>query len=286
MPDGAGPLQFPEVPALSSRVALRDGNQMPLLGLGTWKLPAGRTTREAVGSALSAGYRLFDTAKLYANEEDVGAALRESGLDRSEYFVTTKLWNDDHGYDTALRAFERSRRALGLDLVDLYLIHWPVSGQRLESWRALEHLKEEGRCRSIGVSNYTVAHLKELLAVCRVPPAVNQVEFSPFLYQRELLEFCRSNGIQLEAYSPLTRGQKFDDPTLAEVARAHARSPAQVLVRWGLQHGVVEIPKSSRAERIAENAHVFDFHLSESEMRALDGLDRSFRTTWDPTGMA
>ncbi|HEV2449566.1 MAG TPA: aldo/keto reductase [Thermoplasmata archaeon] len=258
---------------------------MPVVGLGTWKLPAGPTTRAAVRSALDAGYRLFDTAKLYANEEDVGAALRDSGLDRAEYYVTTKLWNDDHGYEPALRAFERSRRALGLEQVDLYLIHWPVAGGRLDSWKALEHLLAEGRCRSIGVSNYTVAHLKELLAVCAVPPAVNQVEFSPFLYQRELLEFCRSNSIQLEAYSPLTRGQKFDDPTLAGIARAHSRSPAQVLVRWGLQHEVVEIPKSSRAERIGENARVFDFSLTGAEMAALDGLDRSFRTTWDPTGM-
>lgn len=258
---------------------------MPVLGLGTWKLAAGRTTRAAVRSALTAGYRLFDTAKLYANEEDVGAALRESGLDRAEYFVTTKLWNDDHGYEAALRAFERSRHALGLEQVDLYLIHWPVSGQRIDSWRALEHLQEEGRCRSIGVSNYTVAHLEELLAVCRVPPAVNQVEFSPFLYQRDLLEFCAAHGIQLEAYSPLTRGQKFDDPSLAAIARAHARSPAQVLLRWGLQHGIVEIPKSSRAERIQENARVFDFALSAAELATLDGLDRGFRTTWDPTGI-
>jgi diketogulonate reductase-like aldo/keto reductase len=280
------PLVFALDRGPASQVQLRDGNRMPVFGLGTWKLEAGQSTRAAVRAAAAAGYRLFDTAKLYGNEEDVGAALRESGLDRSEYFVTTKLWNDDHGFDTALRAFESSRRALGLEQLDLYLIHWPVSGKRLESWRALEQLQEEGKVRSIGVSNFTVAHLEELLSVSQVVPAVNQVEFSPFLFQRELLEFCRKNRIQLEAYAPLTRGHQFDDRTIARIAKAHARSPAQVLVRWGLQHEIVEIPKSAHTDRIEENARVFDFALSGPEMDELDRLDRGFRTTWDPTGMA
>jgi methylglyoxal/glyoxal reductase len=270
----------------ASRVQLRDGNRMPVFGLGTWKLDPGRPTRAAVRAAVAAGYRLFDTAKLYGNEEDVGAALRESGLDRSEYFVTTKLWNDDHGFEPALRAFEASRRALGLEQLDLYLIHWPVPGKRLDSWRALEQLQEEGKVRSIGVSNFTVAHLEELLSVSKVVPAVNQVEFSPFLFQRELLEYCRQHRIQLEAYAPLTRGRKFDDPTLARIAKAHARSPPQVLLRWGLQHEIVEIPKSSHVARVEENARVFDFELSSAEMTELDRLDGGFRTTWDPTGMA
>ncbi|MCI4363024.1 MAG: aldo/keto reductase [Thermoplasmata archaeon] len=271
---------------IRSRVRLRDGVAMPVLGLGTWKLSAGRSTREAVGHALDAGYRLFDTAKLYANEADVGAALSASGLPREEYFVTTKVWNDDQGYETTLRAFERSRRALGLDQVDLYLIHWPVPGKRLDTWRALEKLHRDGLCRSIGVSNFTVDHLKELFGSCSVRPTVNQVEFNPFLFQHELLEFCRKSEVQLEAYAPLTRGQQLAHPLLVKAATAHGATPAQVMLRWGLQHGVVEIPKSSRADRILENAGALGFELSAEEMGDLDQLGLGLRTTWDPTGLA
>lgn len=256
---------------------------MPVLGLGVWKSAPGAETFEAVRAALANGYRLLDTASMYRNEADVGRALRESGLPRDEVFVTTKVWNDEQGYEPTLRAFERSRRALGVGAVDLYLIHWPVPGLRLESWRALRKLQQDGLCRSIGVSNFGVAHLEELLQSSDVVPAVNQVEFSPFLFQRELLEYCQGHGIQLEAYAPLTRGQRLGDATLGALARRHERSPAQVLLRWGLQHGVIEIPKSVHADRIRENADVFGFELSKPEMERLDGLDERLRTAWDPS---
>ncbi len=268
---------------IASRVRLNDGAEMPRLGLGVGQTAAGRPTRDSVRYALESGYRLIDTAKLYGNEADVGVAVRESGVPREAVFVTTKLWNRDHGFDRALRAFEESDRRLGLGYVDLYLIHWPAPRLRGESWEALVKLKEAGRARSIGVSNYTVGHLEELLASSSVPPSVNQVEFHPFLYQKDLLEFCRGHGIQLEAYSPLTRGHRLGDPRLVEIAEKNRRTPAQVMIRWGLQHGVVVIPKSQRRERIRENANVFDFSLSPKDMAALDGLTQGLHTSWDPT---
>jgi diketogulonate reductase-like aldo/keto reductase len=214
----------------------------------------------------------------------VGEAIHSSGIPREEIFVTTKLWNDDHGYDGALRAFEESRERLGLDVVDLYLIHWPVRRLRVDSWRALEKLYRDGLCRAVGVSNYTVRHLDELLNTCEVVPAVNQVEFSPFLYQRDLLEHCHANGVRLEAYSPLTKGRRLSDPTLAEMAGRYGKTPAQVLVRWALERDVVVIPKSARPERIRENADVFDFVLEPDDLATLDGLDEGLHTSWDPTG--
>ena len=268
---------------LQSRVALNTGTHMPYLGLGVYQLRPGGETARAVLASLEAGYRLVDTAKLYRNEEDVGRAVRESGIPRDEIFVTTKLWNTDHGYEAALRAFDRSLRALGLAYVDLYLIHWPVAGRRAETWTALESLYSDGRARAIGVSNYTVLHLTELLSEARVPPAVDQVEMNPFLPQRELQAFCREKGIRLEAYSPLTKGRRLDDPRLHAVAREHHKTPAQVLLRWCLEKDVVTIPKSARPERIRENAEIFDFALSSEDMRDLDRLDEGLHTGWDPT---
>ena len=267
---------------LGSRVTLNNGNTMPVLGLGMWQAGSGKQTRKAVATALEIGYRLFDTAKLYGNESDLGTAIRESGIPREEIFVTTKLWNNDQGYESALRAFEKSRRELGLDYVDLYLIHWPVPGLRQESWNALLKIRDEGLARSIGVSNYTIRHLEELLRSTPDPPAVNQVEFHPFLYQKELLEFCIGKKIQLEAYSPLTRGHRLDHPVISQIAARHGRTPAQVLIRWSLQHGLVVIPKSIRPERIRENAAVFDFQLSPDDMKRLDSLDESSHVAWDP----
>jgi diketogulonate reductase-like aldo/keto reductase len=273
-----------ELGTLESSVAvLNTGRPMPALGLGVFRTPPGRPTRDAVRVALETGYRHIDTARAYRNEADVGAAVRESGIPREEVFITTKLWNDDQGFDSGLAAFGKSRAALGVDYVDLYLIHWPVQGRRLESWKALTRLLNEGNVRSIGVSNFTVDHLRELLRQSDVVPSVNQVEFSPFLYQRELLEFCNGHRIQLEAYSPLTKGERFHDPTLSGLAKARGVSPAQILIRWGLQHAVVEIPKSVDAGRIRENASVFDFALTPGEMERLDDLDEGFRTSWDPT---
>ena len=267
---------------MESRVTLNDGNKMPVLGLGMWQAGSGKETRKAVAYALEIGYRLFDTAKLYGNERDLGAAVRENGIPREEIFVTTKLWNNDHGYESALRAFEKSRRELGLDYVDLYLIHWPVPGLRQESWKALQKIRDQGLARSVGVSNYTIRHLEELLPSTAIPPAVNQVEFHPFLYQRPLLEFSESKRIQLEAYSPLTRGHRLDHPVITQVVAKYGRTPAQVLIRWSLQHGLVVIPKSIRPDRIRENAGVFDFELKREDMARLDSLDESSHVAWNP----
>ena len=271
--------------SLASRVKLSQGPEIPVLGLGVFQTPAGPTTKQAVLWALGAGYRLIDTAAMYGNEADVGAAVRESGVPRSEIFVTTKLWHTDLGYASAKRAYKESLDRLGLDYIDLYLIHWPRADSpeiRLDTWRALEEIHEGGTCHAIGVSNYAIRHLEEL-AHARIPPAVNQVEFHPFVYDPELIEYCHKRRIQLEAYSPLTRNRRIDDPTIAEVARAHGRSPAQVMIRWGLQHGLVEIPKSVHRERIEENTRVFDFALTDAEMRRLDELrDKKRVTQWDP----
>ncbi|MGD0636425.1 MAG: aldo/keto reductase [Nitrososphaerales archaeon] len=256
---------------------------MPLLGLGVYQTSPGRATEEAVKFALKTGYRHIDTASLYGNEESVGRAVRESGVPREQVFVTTKLWNSDHGYEAAMLAFEKSQRRLGLGYVDLYLIHWPVSQLRDESWRALVELQRRGSCRAIGVSNYTVRHLDQLLAGSKVIPDVNQVEFNPFLYQEGLLRYCQGKRIQLEAYSPLTRGYKLRHPVVLEVAKGYSKSPAQVLIRWSLQHGLVVIPKSARPERIKENSEVFDFEISAADMARLDSLGENLHTDWDPT---
>ncbi len=268
--------------SVDARVTLADGTKMPVLGLGVWRAASGKETQRAVATALDVGYRLIDTAKLYGNERDVGRAVRASKIPRDEIFITTKLWNTDHGSEAALRAFEQSRRELGVDSIDLYLIHWPVPGLRQESWKALLDLKEKGLARSIGVSNYTIRHLEELLSASPIPPSVNQVEFHPFLYQADLLAFCQGHRIQLEAYSPLTRGHRLDHPVIKAVAADYRRTPAQILIRWGLQHGLVVIPKSVRPERIRENAQVFDFELSGTDMARLDALDERSHVAWDP----
>ncbi len=268
--------------SLDTRVTLADGTKMPVLGLGVWRAASGKETLRAVATALDVGYRLIDTAKLYGNERDVGQAVRGSKIPQDEIFITTKLWNTDHGQEAALRAFEQSRRELGLDSIDLYLIHWPVPGLRQESWKTLLNLKEKGLARSIGVSNYTIRHLEELLSSSPIPPSVNQVEFHPFLYQADLLAFSQGHGIQLEAYSPLTRGHRLDHPVIKAVAAEHRRTPAQILIRWGLQHGLVVIPKSVRPERIRENAQVFDFELARADMARLDALDERSHVAWDP----
>jgi diketogulonate reductase-like aldo/keto reductase len=268
---------------INSRVALNNGVQMPVFGLGTYQMRSGKETRDAVLYALKIGYRLIDTAAMYGNEKEVGETVRASGIPREEIFVTTKLWNSDHGYDRALAAFEESRKKLGLDYVDLYLIHWPVERLRRESWRALETLLAEGKCRAIGVSNYMTWHLDELLESSSTVPAVDQVEFSPYLHLSDLLEYCRSHPIQLESYSPLTKGHMLMDPKLRELAAGYSRTPAQILIRWALQKEVVVIPKSSRKERIKENSEVFDFAISEQDMKLLDSFDRDLRTSWDPS---
>lgn len=269
--------------AIDGTIPLNDGTAMPRLGLGVYQISSGGSCKRAVDCALQAGYRHIDTASFYDNEADVGRAVRESGLPREQVFVTTKLWNSDHGYAPAIKAGEQSLKRLGLDRIDLYLIHWPEPGRRTESWRALSELRQRGIARSIGVSNYTIAHLRELMASSDVVPAVNQVEFNPFLYQRELLDFCTAHGIALVAYCLLARAQKLDDARLRKIAAKHGKTAAQVMIRWILQHGVAAIPKSSRPERIKENARVFDFALGDGDMAQLDALDEGYRTCWDPT---
>lgn len=270
---------------IRSTIRLNNGVEIPRLGLGVYRAAAGAETRNAVLWALEAGYRHVDTAAAYGNEADVGRAIRESGIPRANVFVTTKLWNDDHGYDAALAAFDASLERLGFDYVDLYLIHWPVPELRLESWRALERLYEEGRAHAIGVSNYMVQHLEELLAHCTVVPAVNQIELTPWSWRtrRDVVELCRAHGIALEAYSPLTKGRKLGDPTLRAVAERVGRTPAQVLIRWALERDLIVIPKSANRGRIRENADVFDFTLSPADMERLEALDEGLVTGWDPT---
>ena len=246
---------------INSTVKLNNDLEMPRLGLGVYLMDPWEETRQAVMTALEEGYRLIDTAAMYGNERDVGRAVKESPVPREEIFVTTKLWNSDHGYDRTLRAFDKSLQLLDMEYIDLYLIHWPVEGLRKETWRAMEKLYNDGKCRAIGVSNYTISHLTELLDCADVPPTVDQVEFSPFLYQKDLLEFCQSKDIRLEAYSPLTRTKKFNNSIIQQMAQKYQKSPAQIMIRWALQHEVIVIPKSSHRERIRENARssIFPF---------------------------
>ncbi|NUT32749.1 MAG: aldo/keto reductase [Hamadaea sp.] len=256
-------------------VTLNNDVVMPQLGFGVWQI-ADDQAHTAVAAALRAGYRSIDTAKLYHNERGVGRAVAESGIDRADLFVTTKLWNDEHDYDTALRAFDASLDRLGLDYVDLYLIHWPVPRQDkyLDAWRALERVYADGRAKAIGVSNFTTAHLIRVLDTGGTVPAVNQVELHPRFAQTDLRRFHAAHGIATEAWSPLGQGGGLlDDPVLVKVAAAVGRTPAQVVLRWHLQQGVVAIPKSVTPARIAENIDVFGFELGPDEMAAIGALD-------------
>jgi diketogulonate reductase-like aldo/keto reductase len=268
---------------ITDTLPLSHGGPIPRRGRGVFRSGAGAGTRDAVLAALRAGYRHVDTARIYRNEREVGEALRASGVPRAEVFVTTKLWNDDQGYDSTLRALESSLKDLGLDHVDLYLMHWPVPGKRRDSWRAMEQLHREGRCRAIGVSNFMPRHLDDLIEVAEVRPAVNQIELHPFLQQRDAVARSSELGIVVEAYSPFAKGRRLEDPRLSDIARSAGRSPAQVLVRWSLQKGYVVLPKSATPERIAANANVFDFALTAEAMAKLDALEEGFRSAWDPS---
>jgi diketogulonate reductase-like aldo/keto reductase len=245
---------------------------MPMLGLGVWQMAAGHETEQAVEWALEAGYRHLDTASLYRNEQSVGAALASSGLPRDDVFVTTKLLPTRVSAD---RELAKSLERLKLDYVDLYLVHWPVPLLAARHWPQLESLHAQGLARAIGVSNYSRDQLEKLMQSASTPPAVNQVQFSPFRYRRQLLDYCLERQIAFEAYSPLERGQGLGDPTIVEVAERLDRTPAQIMLRWAIQHQAIVIPKSSRKDRILSNAEVFDFELSDAEMRALDALDRT-----------
>ncbi|GJP36793.1 hypothetical protein CLOM_g21270 [Closterium sp. NIES-68] len=257
--------------------------KMPRLGFGTYMISA-RDAEAAVLTALREGYRHIDTAQLYRNEAAVGRAVRASGLRREQVFVTTKLWNADNGYDATLSAFHRSLSELGLDYVDLYLLHSPMRvDARLDSWRAMEDLLRGGRVRAIGVSNFGQQHLEELFAACSVRPAVNQVELHPFGTRRQLVDFCQQHGIAMQAYSPLTKGTRLRDPTLVEMAARYQKSTAQLMVRWCLQKGFVVLPRSVNPAHIAANTQVYDFSISDIDMAKLDSLNEDYVTGWDPT---
>lgn len=255
---------------------------MPWFGLGVFESKEGAEVQQAVHHALDSGYRHIDTASIYGNEKGVGQAIKDSGIPREEVFLTTKVWNSDQGFDTTIQAFEASLKRLDQDYIDLYLIHWPVLEKYQHTWKALEQLYQQQKVRAIGVSNFLVHHLKDLLPQCEIKPMVNQVEFHPRLLQPTLLDFCRSENIQLEAWSPIMRGRVMEFPELVEIGERHGKSPVQVVLRWDLQHQVVTIPKSARQDRIASNAEIFDFELSESEMSTIDQMDRGERTGPDP----
>jgi methylglyoxal/glyoxal reductase len=265
---------------LQSRIKLNNGVEIPRLGLGVYQTRPGETTQSAVKYALDMGYRHIDTAWIYGNEKDVGRAILKSGIPREEVFVTTKLWNTDQGYSSTLRACQKSLENLGLSYVDLYLIHWPVQGMSKETWKAMIQLLGEGKAKAIGVSNYEIFHLQEILENFDIVPSVNQVEFHPFLYQSELLKFCSKHKIQLEAYSPLTRAVKLSHSTITNLAQKYGKTPAQILIRWCLQHSLVVIPKSIHENRIKENSQVFDFEINEEDMKMLNSLNADLHTVF------
>lgn len=264
-------------------MALNDGNRMPQLGAGIWQIDDAATP-EAVAQALRIGYRLIDGAAAYGNERGLGEGARESGLPRGEVFVTSKLWNDAQGFDAALRAFDATMARTGLEYLDLYLIHWPLPmfDTYVDSWKALIRLRDEGRIRSIGVANFHEPHLRRLIDETGVTPAVNQIELHPSLVQRDLRAVNQRLGIVTQSWTPLGRGDAFGAPELVQIAERLGRSPAQVILRWHIQHGLSVIPKSASPARLAENFAVLDFALSEADMAALDGLDRGHRTGPDP----
>ena len=255
-------------------IRLNDGNAMPQLGYGVWRV-SNEEAASTVGEAIKAGYRSIDTASIYGNEEGVGEAIAAAPVSRDELFITTKVWNDRHGYDETLRAFDESLARLQLDNVDLYLIHWPVAGSEayLDTWRALIKLKEEGRAKSIGVSNFMIPHLQRLIDETGVTPSVNQIELHPRFQQKELRAFHKANGIATESWGPLGQGTLFENETIAAIARKYGKTPAQVILRWHLDQGLIAIPKSVTPSRIRENLDVFDFKLDAEDMSAIERLD-------------
>jgi diketogulonate reductase-like aldo/keto reductase len=254
---------------------------MPLLGLGVYDV-YGLAAERAVMHALDVGYRLIDTAMIYQNERETGNAIRHSGIPRNEIFVTTKVWHTDQGYDSTFRGFDHSSMKLNIDYIDLYLIHWPIKEKRKETWMALEKLYVDKRVRAIGVSNYLLPFLKEQETYRHVVPTVNQIEFSPWLFLKDELQWCQKNKCVLQSYSPLVRGKKFNDPVVMRLATQYGKTPAQIILRWNIQLGVSTIPKSGNPKRIEENFNIFDFQLSETDMNALCNLNENFRVVEDP----
>ena len=270
-------------PALVPSVALNDGTSIPQIGFGTWQVPPSEA-HAAVSEALRVGYRHIDTAAVYANEAEVGQALADSGLERDEVYVTTKLWNPDHGRDEAFRAFDTSMAKLGLEQLDLYLIHWQCVqfGKYVDTWKALVELRESGRVRSIGVSNFKEPALREIIDATGVVPVLNQIELHPWSPQSHMRAVDEGLGVATESWSPLASGELLDDPVLASIAAQHGKSTAQVMIRWHLQLGLIVLPKSVTPHRIAENIDVFDFTLDDDDMQAIAGLESGRRTGPDP----
>lgn len=267
---------------LQGTFTLNNGVEMPYFGLGVYLSKEGQEVINAVKWALECGYRHIDTASVYINEAGVGKGIKASGIPREDIFLVSKVWNTHQGYDTTLKAFDASLKRLGTDYLDLYLIHWPVTGKYKETWKALERLYSEKRIRAIGVSNFMQHHLEDLLEGANVVPAVNQMEFHPYLVQQSLLDFCKAKGIQYEAWSPLMQGHIFKEPVFQSLADKYEKTIAQIALRWDLQKGVITIPKSSKKERIIANSDIFDFVLSEADMRSLDALDKGKRFGPDP----
>lgn len=262
---------------------LNTGDTIPQIGLGLWLNKNERKCIASIHAALKAGYRHFDTAQIYKNEAFVGAAFKDSQYDRKEFFLTTKIWNDNFWWDDLIPSLDESLTKLQTDYVDLLLLHFPVTETRRPAWRKMEEVQESGKAKAIGVSNYTVAHLEELLSECKVKPAVNQVELHVYLQQPELVEFCRKQAIVVEAYSPLAHGHGIDNKVLRKIASKHSKSPAQVMLRWLVNKGLVVLPKSVHPERIKENFEIFDFKLDADDADEIKQLEANYRTCWDPT---
>ncbi|CAH2713893.1 putative oxidoreductase YtbE [Neobacillus rhizosphaerae] len=267
---------------LKDTITLNNGVKMPWFGLGVFKVAEGPELVNAVKTAIKHGYRSIDTAAVYENEEGVGQAIKEAGIAREDLFVTSKVWNSELGYESTLAAYETSLKKLGLEYLDLFLIHWPVAGKYKEAWRALEKLYRDGRVKAIGVSNFQIHHLEDLIKDAEVKPMVNQVEYHPRLTQKEVQAFCREQGIQLEAWSPLMQGQLLDNEDLVGIAEKYKKSVAQVILRWDLQNGVVTIPKSTKEHRIIENSQVFDFELTADDMDKINEMNQNHRVGPDP----
>ena len=258
-------------------VKLSNGVDMPYFGLGVFQMDEGSEVINAVKHALETGYRHIDTASLYGNEKGVGEAISQSNIDRKEIFVTSKVWNSDQGYDKTLKAFEVTTKRLGFDYLDLYLIHWPVKGKYKDTWRAVEQLYKQGRVRSIGISNFLKHHIEDLKQTAEIIPMVNQMEFHPYLVQQDLIDYCIENKIQFEAWSPLMQGQILSDGTIKKLAGKYGKTTTQIILRWDLQKGVITIPKSVKKERIVSNSQIFDFEISNEDMKLIDGLDKNSR---------
>lgn len=268
--------------SMKSSIKLSNGVAIQQLGFGTFKITDPNEAKTAIGAAIKADYRAFDTAELYGNEKVLGDVFKNCGLKRDEIFITTKIANDLQGYDSTLKAFEQSLADLQTDYVDLFLVHWPLKAPFFETWRALETIYEQKRARAIGVCNFHQSHLELLATKAKIKPMINQIEIHPYLTQKELTGYLKEQGIAIESWSPLARGRVNDEALLIEIAKKYNKSPSQITLRWHIQNGYIVIPKSATPSRINENAHIFDFVLTDEEMKKIDSLNEGFRTGPNP----